>query len=222
MVDINKDKEFEVQRAQMVKNDLLDRDITDAAILKTFDSVPRELFIPQKYISQAYDDGPLPIGMGQTISQPYIVALMTQHLRLNNQCTVLEIGTGSGYQTAILAKLAKKVYTIEKYEQLSQSAQTVLTNLNINNIEFCISDGSKGWPGDETFDRIIITAAAPSLSAPVIDQLNENGIMVLPIGNVNSQILTSYQKIRGDLVETEICPVRFVKLTGKYGFAESD
>ena len=222
MVDINKEKEFEFQRSRMVKNDLKGRDITDETVLKTFDSVPRELFVPKKYQSQAYADIPLPIGMGQTISQPYIVALMTQHLRLNDQCTVLEIGTGSGYQTAILAKLAKKVCTIEKYEQLSQSAQAVIENLGIKNVEFCISDGSKGWPDPEKFDRIIITAAAPSLPEPLIDQLNENGIMIIPIGNTNSQILTSFQKIQGDLIETEICPVRFVKLTGKHGFAESD
>jgi len=222
MVDINKNKEFEVQRAQMVKNDLAHRGITDHAVLEIFDSIPRERFVPQKYASQTYADNPLPIGMGQTISQPYIVALMTQHLKLNDQCTVLEIGTGSGYQTAILAKLAKKVYSIEKYEQLSESAQTVLAGLNIKNVEFCISDGSKGWPGDETFDRIIITAAAPSLPAPLIDQLNENGIMIVPLGNTSSQILTAFEKIHGNLIETEICPVRFVKLTGEHGISESD
>ena len=222
MVDINKNKEFEVQRAQMVKNDLIRRDITDPAVLETFDSIPREHFVTQKYASQAYADYPLPIGMGQTISQPYIVALMTQHLKLNDQCTVLEIGTGSGYQTAILAKLAKKVYTIEKYDQLSESAQTALASLNIKNVEFCIADGSKGWPDHTTFDRIIITAAAPSIPAPLIDQLNENGIMIIPIGNTNSQTLTAFEKIQGDLIETEICPVRFVKLTGEHGFPESD
>lgn len=222
MVDINKNKEFEINRSQMVKNDLLARDITDPAVLKTLDSIPRERFVPQKYASQAYADNPLPIGMGQTISQPYIVALMTQHLKLNDQCTVLEIGTGSGYQTAILAKLAKKVCTIEKYEQLSASAQTALASLNIKNVEFCISDGSKGWPDHATFDRIIITAAAPSIPAPLIDQLNENGIMIIPIGGPNTQILTAFEKINGNLIETEICPVRFVKLTGEHGFDESD
>jgi protein-L-isoaspartate(D-aspartate) O-methyltransferase len=206
----------------MLKNDLARRDITDPAVLETFDSVPRERFVPKKYASQAYTDNPLPIGMGQTISQPYIVALMTQHLKLNDQCTVLEIGTGSGYQTAILAKLARKVCTIEKYDQLSESAQTILAGLNIKNVEFCISDGSKGWPDNATFDRIIITAAAPSIPAPLIDQLNENGIMVIPLGDTNSQILIAFEKIHGDLIETEICPVRFVKLTGEHGFGESD
>ena len=222
MVDINKNKEFEFQRAQMVKNDLQSRDITDPAVLETFGSVPRESFVPKKYASQAYADIPLPIGMGQTISQPYIVALMTQHLRLNNQCSVLEIGTGSGYQTAILAKLARKVYTIERANQLSESAQTVLGNLNIKNVEFCITDGSKGWPENLTFDRIIITAATPAPPAPLIRQLAENGILIAPIGPVYTQILTSFEKIRGKLVEHAICPVTFVKLIGEHGFPQSE
>ena len=222
MVDINKNKEFEMQRAQMVKNDLMHRDITDPAVLETFASIQRELFVPQKYASQAYADNPLPIGMGQTISQPYIVALMTQHLRLNTSCTVLEIGTGSGYQTAILAKLAQKVYTIERSNQLSESAQTVLGNLNIKNVEFCIADGSNGWPENLTFDRIIITAAAPAPPAPLIRQLAENGILIAPIGPVHVQTLTSCQKIHGKIIEHPICPVTFVKLIGEYGFPQSD
>lgn len=222
MVDINKNKEFEIQRSLMVKNDLMRRDITDPAVLETFDSIPRERFISQKYASQAYADNPLPIGMGQTISQPYIVALMTQHLRLNNHCTVLEIGTGSGYQTAILAKLARKVYSIERSNQLSESAQTVLANLNIKNVQFCIADGSNGWPENLTFDRIIITAAAPAPPAPLIRQLAENGILIAPIGPVHTQTLTSCQKIHGKIVEHYICPVTFVKLIGEHGFPQSD
>lgn len=222
MVDINKNKQFEVQRFLMVKNDLMGRDITDPAVLETIGSIPREWFVSEKYALQAYADNPLPIGLGQTVSQPYIVALMTQHLRLNSSCTVLEIGTGSGYQTAILAKLARKVCTIEISNQLSESAQAVLGNLNIKNVEFCIADGSNGWPEDITFDRIIITAAAPVLPAPLAGQLAENGILIAPIGPVHVQTLTCCQKIHGKIVTHPICPVTFVKLTGEHGFPQQN
>jgi len=163
----NKDK-FAEARQRMLRHDLKGRDITDPRVLKVMAEVPRQDFIPESFQSQAYADGPLPIGMGQTISQPYIVALMTQELRVNRDCEVLEIGTGSGYQTAVLSQLVKKVYTIERFNQLSESAQAVLGRLGIDNVEFYIGDGSCGWPEERLppsgcFDRIMITAAVPNM-----------------------------------------------------------
>ena len=137
---------FAGERERMVEHDLKRRGITEAGVLSAMGRLPREEFVPESYESQAYSDCPLPIGMGQTISQPYIVALMTQELRLNNFCEVLEIGTGCGYQTAILAKLAKRVYTIERFADLSAKAQAVLGRLGIDNVEFYVGDGSAGWP----------------------------------------------------------------------------
>jgi protein-L-isoaspartate(D-aspartate) O-methyltransferase len=182
--------------------------------------IPREEFVPEAYQSQAYTDGPLPIGMGQTISQPYIVALMTQQLRLNRYCEVLEIGTGSGYQTAILSRLAKKVYTIETLNQLSESAQAVLGRLGVENVEFYIGDGSCGWPEERHFDRIIITAAVPKIPEPLSEQLAEGGLMVAPLGHGSVQELVLCEKKSGKITERITCSVRFVKLLGKYGFEE--
>jgi protein-L-isoaspartate(D-aspartate) O-methyltransferase len=163
----SKDK-FSAAKERMLRWNLKGRDITDPRVLAVMAEVPREEFIPQSHQSQAYSDGPLPIGMDQTISQPYIVALMTQELRVNPECEALEIGTGSGYQTAVLSKLVKKVYTIERFSDLADSARMVLGNLNINNVEFYIGDGSNGWPASRLppsrcFNRIIITAGVPKI-----------------------------------------------------------
>lgn len=207
-------------REQMLKSDLAGRGITDPGVLKVMKEIRREEFVPAAYHSQAYDDNPLPVGMGQTISQPYIVALMTQELRPNNFCEVLEIGTGSGYQTAILCKLAKKVYTIEKFAQLSVSAQAVLGRLGISNVEFFIGDGSCGWPDKRTFDRIIITAAVPEMPEPLVEQLSEGGFMVVPVGYSGIQDLMVCEKKNGEISERAVCGCRFVKLLGKYGFDE--
>lgn len=204
----------------MVRNHLKGRDITDPAVLDVMAQVPREEFISEIYHSQAYADGPLPIGLGQTISQPYIVALMTQALDLTKSCEILEIGTGSGYQTAILAKLAKKVYTVERFSQLSELAQAALARLGITNVEFYIGDGSAGWPEPKTFDRIIITAAVPQPPQPLFEQLNENGLLVAPIGGQFVQTLYLYQKTQDRLSKKTLCDCRFVKLLGKYGFRE--
>ena len=169
--------DFAEDRRQMLNSHLIARGITDTSVLKAISDLPREDFVPEKYRSSAYLDGPLPIGLGQTISQPYIVALMTQSLKLTPDCNVLELGTGCGYQTAILATLAKKIYTIERLAQLSESAQTTLSRLKIDNVEFYIGDGSKGWPKNKTFDRIIVTAALPQIPDTLIDQLKKDGII---------------------------------------------
>jgi len=221
MVSFNEKGKFAAERASMVRDHLMARDITDPAVLRVMGLIPREQFIPPKYHDQAYADRPLPIGLGQTISQPYIVALMTQHLRLNNTCHVLEIGTGSGYQTAILAKLCEKVYTIERHNQLTEMAQSALARLNINNVEFFIGDGSQGWSEERLFDRIIITAAVPNIPRPLTKQLKDLGLLVAPMGGQLSQDLVVCGKIQGKLNANPICGCRFVKLVGKYGFTES-
>jgi len=204
----------------MVKNDLQGRDITDPDVLRVMAEIPREKFVPEAYRSQAYSDGPLPIGMGQTISQPYIVALMTQELKVNRDCEVLEVGTGSGYQAAVLSKLAKKIYTIERISSLSESARMVLNEYGITNVEFCVGDGSCGWPGDRVFDRIIVTAAVPSVPKPLIKQLVEGGLIVAPVGSSGVQGLVVCENKTGRLVEEVICDVRFVRLLGECGFEE--
>jgi protein-L-isoaspartate(D-aspartate) O-methyltransferase len=208
------------QRRRMAEHDLKGRGITDPGVLSVMGRLAREEFLPESYQSRAYADCPLPIGMGQTISQPYIVALMTQELRLNHFCEVLEVGTGSGYQTAILAKLAKRVYTIERFSDLSASAQAVLGRLGFTNVEFYIGDGSAGWSEKRTFDRIIVTAAVPRVPQPLIDQLGAGGVIVVPIGDTGAQELVVGVKKEGKLIERVVCDVRFVKLVGQHAFEE--
>ncbi len=220
----NKDK-FDKAKARMLKRDLKGRGITNERVLKAMADVPREEFVPESYLSQAYADGPLPIGMGQTISQPYIVALMTQELWIGPDCDVLEIGTGSGYQTAVLSKLAKKVYTVERFAELSKSAQAVLATLGMNNIDFCVSDGSCGWPESRLpssgyFDRIMITAAVPQIPKPLLGQLATGGFFVVPVGYGRAQELIVCEKRPDKLIEKVICDVRFVKLFGEHGFEQ--
>jgi protein-L-isoaspartate(D-aspartate) O-methyltransferase len=212
---------FAKARERMVRIDLQGRDITDPDVLRTMAEIPREQFAPEAYRSQAYSDGPLPIGMGQTISQPYIVALMTQELKVDCDCEVLELGTGSGYQAAVLSKLVKKVYTIERFGELSESAQGVLRGLGVANVEFCVGDGSCGWPGSNVFDRIIITAAVPRIPEPLIEQLVEGGLIVAPVGLSGVQRLVVCEKKAGRIAERVVCDVRFVKLVGEYSFGES-
>jgi len=209
----------------MLERDLKGRGITDPRVLKTMAEVPREEFLPDTHRSQAYGDGPLPIGFGQTISQPYIVALMTQELRVDSNCEVLEVGTGSGYQSAVLSRLAKKVYTIERLSELSESARVILRRLGINNVEFCVGDGSYGWPQDQLplrgyFDRIIVTAAVPKIPEPLAKQLAEGGFIVIPVGYGGLQELVVGRKQQGQIAEKTICSCRFVRLIGKYAFEE--
>jgi protein-L-isoaspartate(D-aspartate) O-methyltransferase len=214
------ENEFAQARRRMVINDLQGRDITDLDVLRVMSEIPRERFVPETYQSQAYSDGPLPIGMGQTISQPYIVALMTQELKVNHDCEVLEVGTGSGYQAAVLSKLVKKVYTIERFSELSESARVVLSGCGAANVEFCVGDGSCGWPESKIFDRIIITAAVPDIPEPLVKQLVEGGRIVAPVGLSGVQRLVVCEKKVGRIAERIICDVRFVRLLGEYGFEE--
>ena len=210
-------------RRRMLNRDLKGRGITNPAVLRAMAEIPREEFVSQAHKAHSYADRPLPIGMDQTISQPYIVALMTQELRLHRDCEVLEVGTGSGYQTAILSRLAKHVYTIEKFGQLAESAKQVLQRLGLSNIEFCVGDGSCGWPESRLppagcFDRIMITAAVPEIPPPLADQLAEGGFILAPIGAEVLQQLVVGRKVARKLTETVVCNCRFVKLLGRYGF----
>jgi protein-L-isoaspartate(D-aspartate) O-methyltransferase len=224
---------FAKAQERMLTRDLKGRDITNPDVLRVMGQIRREEFVPTSYELQAYADSPLPIGMGQTISQPYIVALMTQELRLKPDFEVLEIGTGSGYQTAVLSKLAKKVYTAERFGQLSESAQAVLGRLGIDNVEFYVGDGSCGWPRqrwDEKsekmvewqplFDRIMITAAVPKIPQPLLEQLKDSGLIIAPIGYTGVQELIVAEKKDQSITKRFICDVRFVKLFGEHGFEE--
>jgi protein-L-isoaspartate(D-aspartate) O-methyltransferase len=210
---------LEQARQRMLQQHLRGRDITDPEVLRVMAEIRREAFLTDENYTRAYADRPLPIGAGQTISQPYIVALMTQLLHLDSDCNVLEIGTGSGYQTAILARLARKVHTIEAIASLAARAREVLRALDIHNVDFRLGDGSCGWPARRTFERIVLTAAAPDWPPPLLDQLAENGTIVAPLGLGATQALMTAEKRRDKLIERHVCACRFVKLLGKYGFS---
>lgn len=207
-------------RKRMIEQDIKGRGISDQRVIGAIGEIDREEFVLEKYQSQAYADGPLPIGCGQTISQPYIVALMTEELKINANCEVLEVGTGSGYQTAILSKLAKRVYTIEKFGELSESAQAILSRGGVSNVEFYIGDGSCSWPEEKTFDRIMVTAAVPKIPQPLLEQLAEGGLLIAPVGYGGVQKLILCEKKAVGTTERAICDVRFVPLIGEYGFNE--
>lgn len=211
---------YRIARERMVENQIKARGITDERVLQVMRKVPRHLFIDPALRDQAYGDYPLPIGEGQTISQPYIVALMTEALELKGHERVLEIGTGSGYQTAILAELALWVYTIERYAFLQERAKKILFELGYRNISFKIGDGTLGWQEASPFDAIIVTAGAPQIPPPLIEQLAEGGRIVIPVGDEFSQILVKGVKRGGVLHTKNLEPVRFVKLIGMYGFKE--
>lgn len=211
---------YRIARERMVETQIRARGIRDPKVLQAMLKVPRHLFVDEALQDQAYGDFPLPIGEGQTISQPYIVALMTEALELTGNERVLEIGTGSGYQTAILAEIALWVYTIERYHRLSEKAKKVLLKLGYKNISFKVGDGTLGWPEASPFDAIIVTAAAPQIPQPLIDQLVEGGRIVIPVGDEFSQILVKGIKKGNSLTLKELEPVRFVKLVGAHGFKE--
>jgi protein-L-isoaspartate(D-aspartate) O-methyltransferase len=211
---------YRLARERMVETQIKARGLKDERVLKAMLKVPRHLFVDEALRDQAYGDFPLPIGEGQTISQPYIVALMTEALELKGIERVLEIGTGSGYQTAILAELALWVYTIERFPTLLERAKKVLKELGYKNISFKLDDGTLGWKEAATFDAIIVTAASPDIPPPLVEQLAEGGRMVIPIGDEFSQTLIKGVKKGGKLHTKALEPVRFVKLVGAYGFKE--
>ncbi|MFH2036901.1 MAG: protein-L-isoaspartate(D-aspartate) O-methyltransferase [Candidatus Zixiibacteriota bacterium] len=205
---------FYQARHRMVKTQLESRDITDKNVLEAMRKIPRHLFVPEQFRKDAYRDGPLPIKKGQTISQPYIVAVMTQLLNIDSTSKVLEIGTGSGYQAAVLAEISDSVYSIEIIESLSLRADTLLDSLGYDKVHIRAGDGYAGWPEEAPFDAIIVTAAAPKIPQPLVNQLKIGGLMVIPVGEY-SQDLRLIRKDPGGIATESIIPVRFVPMTGE-------
>ncbi|HEX4653646.1 MAG TPA: protein-L-isoaspartate(D-aspartate) O-methyltransferase [Candidatus Udaeobacter sp.] len=204
--------DFRLQRQRMVQQQLITRGIKDERVLAAMEKVSREEFIPPESRSDSYEDGPLPIGYGQTISQPYIVAFMTEQLRLNPADRILEIGTGSGYQAAVLAGLVADVYSIEIIEPLAKNAKATLQHLGCDNVHVKIGDGYKGWPEEAPFDAIIVTCAPDKVPQPLIDQLKEGGRMVIPVGERFAQELYLLEKKNGQVKQSVTLPVRFVPM----------
>jgi protein-L-isoaspartate(D-aspartate) O-methyltransferase len=211
---------FEELRKKMVDKQLINRGIKDEKVIDAFSEVPREEFVGEKYKSSAYDDGPLPIGSGQTISQPYIVALMIDSLNLNEDDKVLEIGTGSGYAAAVLAKIVNEVYTIEKIDKLAEKAKERFKKLNYTNISTKVGDGTLGWSENAPYDGIVVSAAAPHVPEALINQLAESGKIIIPVGEDGGvQRLKLIKKSKdGTVTEENLDYVRFVPLLGENGY----
>jgi len=200
-------------RNNMVNTQIIARNISDHNVVNAMKKIPRHLFVDANYINEAYSDYPLPIGFGQTISQPYIVALMTEELELVKTDKVLEIGTGSGYQTAVLAEIAREVFTVEKITGLIKKAEKTLNSLNYKNIHFSNSNGYDGWVEEAPFDKIIVTAAPKEVPKSLLDQLKNGGIMIIPIGFSGwSQTLYKIKKDGKNIIRQEICGVSFVPM----------
>jgi len=212
------EERFAAMRKSMVDRQIIRRGVKDKDVLETMMSVPRHLFVPENNVSHAYDDSPLPIGYGQTISQPYIVAYMTEVLNLDSDSIVLEIGTGSGYQAAILSVLVKKVYTIEIIGELSESASDRLQKLGHDNVEVKNDDGYYGWQEHAPFDAIIVTAAAGHIPPPLIEQLKNNGRMIIPVGGsfMTQNLVLVKKDSQGNITTRNVMPVMFVPLTDKH------
>ena len=209
---------YERERLRMVEEQLVRRGLSDARVLDALRKVPRHLFVEEALRDRAYGDHPLPIGEEQTISQPFIVALMTQLLEVSDRDKVLEIGTGSGYQTAILAELARRVCSIERLPRLAERARALLEQLGYANVWVRVGSGTLGWPDEAPFDRILVTAGGPSVPPPLFQQLAEGGRLVLPLGDPVNQTLTLVEKVRGEMKTQEHGECKFVKLVGKYAW----
>lgn len=210
-------------RALELVNHLRQRGISDANVLDVLLSIPRDRFVPESIQSNAWDDRALPIGCDQTISQPFMVALMTQELALTGSEKVLEIGTGSGYQTAVLAKLSREVFTVERHKALSEAARKLLEGqLQLSNLRFRVGDGTIGWPEEAPFDRILVTAAAPELPETLLNQLAEGGRIVVPIGSESQQQLHVVDRRNGEPVHFHSVSCRFVPLVGEHGWKVRD
>lgn len=210
--------EFESDRVRMVTEQIRGRGLRDPRLLAAFESVPRHLFVPEEHRHLAYADGPLPIGHGQTISQPYIVALMTHLLELNGDERVLEVGTGSGYQAAILSRLAGKVHTVEIVPELAKNAEKVLCETGCANVHVHLADGSLGWTESAPYNAILVAAAAPSAPQPLLDQLADGGRMVIPVGGQGYQELEVWKREGEMFKRRTIVAVAFVPLRGEHGW----
>jgi protein-L-isoaspartate(D-aspartate) O-methyltransferase len=210
--------DFEAERRAMVARQIRKRDIRSPRVLDAMESVPRHLFIPPEHLPSAYNDSPLPIGEGQTISQPYMVAAMADALLLEAKERVLEIGAGSGYQAAVLSRLAREVIAVESQPALIPAARERLSRLGYSNVRIKEGDGSLGWPTEAPYDAILVTAAAPAIPAPLVEQLAEGGRLVLPVGTLNEQQLVRVIKRNGHTTEQALFACRFVPLIGRYGW----
>lgn len=210
---------FDIARKKMVESQILSRNIKDRRLIDAMQKVPRHIFVEEAMAAQAYNDKPLPIGEKQTISQPYIVALMTELLELTGKEKVLEIGTGSGYQAAILASLADRVYTIERIRSLIPRARKALDSLGFFNVNIKIADGSTGWKEEAPFDAIMVTAGAPEIPDDLIEQLAMGGKLVIPVGDMFDQTLVRITKREdGSVLREDFIDCRFVKLIGRFGW----
>ena len=214
--------EFKELRDLMVKTQLIPRGIKDERVLAAMKKVPRHLFVDEPMKHRAYDDSALPIGEGQTISQPYMVAVMTELLELKGTEKVLEIGTGSGYQAAVLAELAKEIYTVERIAVLAERAEKRYRELGYANIRVKVADGTLGWPDASPFDRIIITAGTPKVPEPLLQQLADQGILIAPVGDRFSQQLIKVRKTGDKVLQEYHTPCVFVPLIGEYGWKKED
>lgn len=213
--------EYDAQRSRMVERQLVPRGISDRAVLAAFYDVPRHLFVPPRLRSRAYDDGPLPIGEGQTISQPYMVAVMVQYAALGSESKVLEIGTGSGYQTALLAEICGQVYTIERYPSLLEKTRDLLEEMGYRNIYFRAGDGTLGWPEEAPFDAILVSAGGTRKPPrPLLEQLKDGGRLVIPLQNRGAQVLTVITRHGNQFEHLERDPCSFVPLVGRHGWDE--
>jgi protein-L-isoaspartate(D-aspartate) O-methyltransferase len=210
--------EFRGARRRLIEA-LQTNGITDLAVLHAFDQVPRHAFVPSAVAHRAYEDSALPIGNGQTISQPTVHARSLQELRLTGKEKVLEIGTGSGYQTALLAQLASQVFSVERMAPLLDKAREVLGQMNVRNVSVLLGDGTLGWRDYAPYDGIVVGAAAPNVPQPYFDQLAEGGRLVIPVGDREEQILTVFTKRQGQIERRDVGPVRFVPLLGANGWA---
>lgn len=215
-IEMNQDSQesFVLERRQMVEEQIMARGVQDTLVLQAMTNVERHLFVPDNYRDYAYNDEPLPIGHDQTISQPYIVAYMTEALQLKGDEKVLEIGTGSGYQAAVLAEIVKEVYTIEIVEPLVKQASGVLQAKGYNNVVCRYGDGYQGWPEEAPYDAVIVTAAPPRIPEPLVDQLKDGGRMIVPVGTY-FQELVLLTKENGKIMKKQLIPVRFVPMTGE-------
>ena len=212
--------DYRLAREKMVRGQLISRGIEDPLVLDAMGKIPRDRFVEEALTGEAYNDHPLPIGHKQTISQPYMVALMTEALALTGSEKVLEIGTGSGYQTAVLAQLSEKVYTVERIRVLMVKARTILAELECNNVLFKAYDGTLGWQEFAPYDAIMVTAGAPKVPEPLLEQLAEGGWLVLAIGDRTNQELKQITKKNGKYLQENLGGCRFVNLIGLHGWKE--
>ena len=207
-------------RLRMVREQIMVRGVLDPRVLEAMRQVPRHCFVPPEYAAMAYSDGPLPIGQGQTISQPYIVALMSEMMELQGDETVLEIGTGSGYQAAVLAQLAKIVHTIERHAALAEHAKQLLQALEVRNVTVHVGDGTLGLLQYAPYQAIMVTAASPGVPEPLLEQLADGGRLVIPVGSHGSQILERWSRQGAAYHQEKILPVAFVPLRGVHGWKD--